>query len=105
MGGKNSFFNKAVTGAFTNSKYWTNPVGYWSGGGSSSNSNSSSGTALTPAPVPPPKPPTVEDAGKTAEELENKKRKAAGRESTVLTAGLGSGMNTTYSVNKPTLGA
>jgi hypothetical protein len=105
MGGKNSFWNKAVTGAFTNANYWTNPVGYWTGGGGGGGGGSSSGTALTPVPKAPPKPPTVAAAGETAEELENKKRKPTGRESTMLTAGLGSGMNTTYSVNKPTLGA
>jgi hypothetical protein len=104
MGGKNSFWNKAVTGAFTNSKYWTNPVGYWTGGGGGGSKPAvSSGTALTPTAPPPP--PTTDAAAETAEELENKKRKPTGRESTVLTAGLGSGMNTTYSVNKPTLGA
>ena len=68
------------------------------GGGSQS-----AGTALTP--TAPPKPPTVAAAGETADQLEAKKRKPTGRESTRLTAGLGSGMNTTDSVNKPTLGA
>jgi hypothetical protein len=96
MGGKNSFARQVF-----------NPGNIFGGGGGGSKPRSSSGTALTstPTPTPPPAPPTTAAAGKTVEDLENKKRKAMGRESTVLTAGLGAGMNTTYSVNKPTLGA
>lgn len=90
MGGKNSFLNQVF-----------NPGNIWGWN--------------KPAPKPTPKPaptpmatpavPSEKAAADAAMEYENKKRKAAGRESTILTSGLGSGINTTYSVNKPTLGA
>ncbi len=94
MGGKNSFANQVFNPG--NIWGWNKPK-----------------PAPTPAPKPKPAPtpmaapavPSEKAAADVAMEYENKKRKAAGRESTVLTSGLGGGMNTTYSVNKPTLGA
>lgn len=106
MGGKNSFFQQM----FRRPENWIIPGSSYlvdalknKGGGGNGTPVAFGGTGLTPTTPPPA--PTVAAAGETADQLEAKKRKAAGRESTVLTAGLGSGMNTTYSVNKPTLGA
>jgi hypothetical protein len=90
MGGKNSFANQVF-----------NPGNIWGWNKSSSKPRPVTATS----PTAPPKTPTEAEAAAEAEDYEAKKRKAMGRSSTILTEGLGSGMNTTYSVNKPTLGA